>query len=131
MELPVLLQFQELLWALALGAGLGLLYDLLRPLRHGRWRTALTDALYVLLMLSALMLFALYAGRGRLRLFALAGMGCAGGLWLWLVSPLLRRLEDVRQRISRRFACRVSSVLRRLSRGACEQKKKFSENAKN
>ena len=45
MELPVLLQFQELLWALALGAGLGLLYDLLRPLRHGQWRTALTDAL--------------------------------------------------------------------------------------
>lgn len=131
MELPVLLQLQELLWALALGAGLGLLYDLLRPLRHGQWRTALTDALYALLLLIALMLFALYAGRGRLRLFALAAMGCTGGLWLWLVSPLFRCLERVRLRISRRLVCRVSSVFQRKSGSAGEHKKKFSEKAKN
>ena len=35
MELPVLLQLRELLWAVAVGAGLGLLYDLLGPLRRG------------------------------------------------------------------------------------------------
>ncbi len=92
MELPVSTQLRELLLALAAGCGFGLLYDLLRLLGRGRILRALADLLYSLLVLGGLLLFALYAGRGRLRLFALAAMGCSGALWLALVSPLLRRL---------------------------------------
>ena len=83
MELPVSLQLRELILALALGAGLGLLYVLLHPLRRGRLLTAVTDLLYVLTVLVSLLAFALYAGRGRLRLFALAAMAVSGGLLLW------------------------------------------------
>ena len=93
MELPVALQLRELELSLALGAGLGLVYDLLRPLRRGRIFTALWDGLWCLLTLVCLLLFALYAGRGRLRLFALAGMAASGGLWLGLISPRIRRLQ--------------------------------------
>lgn len=92
MELPVSLQLRELGLALAAGALFGLLYDLLRPLRRGRFCTALADGLYSLLLLAGLLLFTLYAGRGRLRIFAAAAMGLSGGLWLRLVSPLPRRL---------------------------------------
>ncbi len=121
MELPVLLQLRELLLALALGTGLGLLYDLLRPLRHGRWKTAFTDALYTLLLFTALMLFALYAGRGRLRLFALAAMGCSGGLWLWLVSPLFRRIEAARRRLAQGIFRRVHLLAKRRPGSASNQ----------
>ena len=48
MELPVALQLRELELSLALGAGLGLVYDLLRPLRRGRIFTALWDGLWCL-----------------------------------------------------------------------------------
>ena len=79
MELPVLTQLRELLYALAVGAGLGLCYDLLRPLRRGRWTTGLTDLIYCLLTLATLLGFALYAGRGRLRLFAELARRFPGG----------------------------------------------------
>lgn len=92
MELPVRLQLRELGLALALGAGLGLWYDLLRPLRRGRVSTPLWDGFYCLSLLLSLLAFAVYAGRGRLRLFALGAMALSGGLWLRLCSPLVRGL---------------------------------------
>ena len=93
MELPVFLQLRELSWALALGAALGLCHDLLRPLRRGPRSTALADVLWCLLLFLSLLGFALYAGRGRLRLFAPAAMALSGGLWLRLCSPPLRFLQ--------------------------------------
>jgi len=92
MELPVALQLRELELALALGLGLAWSYELLRPLRRGRVSTALTDGLWCLLLLLSLLGFALWAGRGRLRIFAAAAMGLSGGLWLGLISPILRRI---------------------------------------
>ncbi|MBQ1372491.1 MAG: hypothetical protein IIY70_06115 [Oscillospiraceae bacterium] len=123
MELPVFLQLRELGLALVFGVAAGLVYDLLRPLRRGVWSTGLVDAFYALLLLPALLLFALYAGRGRLRLFALIAMALSDSLWLWGISPLFRRLE-----------CRRRSFIRRLTRKIhfChEQKKKNSEKEKN
>ena len=93
MELPVSLQLRELGWALALGAGLGLLQDLLRPLRRGPVTAALADLLFCLVLLVSLLVFTLYAGRGRLRIFALAALFLSGSLWLGLISPHLLRLQ--------------------------------------
>ena len=90
MELPVRLQLRELALALALGAAFGLLYDLLRPLRRGRIGRTLTDLVYVLTVFVALQAFALYVGRGRLRLFAPAAMALSGGLWLRLSAAVGR-----------------------------------------
>lgn len=81
MELPVGFQLRELGWALLVGLGLGVLNDLLRPLRRGRGGTALADALWCLSLLLVLPGFTLYAGRGRLRVFALLAMGLSGGFW--------------------------------------------------
>lgn len=107
MELPVSLQLRELSLALALGAGFGLLYDLLRPLRRGRLSTALADLVYALLALFGLLLFTLYAGRGRLRLFALGAMGLSGGLWLGLFSPRIRRVQQAAETLLRSWIAHV------------------------
>lgn len=97
MELPVGFQLRELGWALAFGAGLGLLNDLLRPLRRGRRTTALADVLWCLTLLAALPVFTLYAGGGRLRAFALLAMGLSGGLWTALSLRLRKRLKKAQK----------------------------------
>ena len=94
MELPVPVQLRELGAALVLGAGLGIWYDLLRLLRRGRRSTAAADLLFSLSTLPALLLFALYAGRGRLRIFALLAMAGGWGAWLATGSRPFRRLEQ-------------------------------------
>ena len=76
MELPVARQAVEFAWAAALGLALGCWYDVLRALRRRHPRlTVPADGLYCLTALLALLAFALYAGRGMMRLFALLGMG--------------------------------------------------------
>ena len=92
MELPVALQLRELELAAAAGLGLALAYELLRPLRRGRVTTLLADIFWCLLVFAGLLAFALWAGRGRLRLFAAAASCLSCGLWLGLISPALRRL---------------------------------------
>lgn len=86
MELPVLVQLRELLLALGTGLCLGLVYDLLRPFRRGRWSAALSDLIFSLINLLALLAFSLYAGRGRLRIFAVAAVFFGLCLWLWAFS---------------------------------------------
>lgn len=97
MELPIIIQLRELGWALLVGAGMGLLNDLLRPLRRGRGSTALADVLWCLSLLAVLPGFTLYAGRGRLRLFALLAMGLSGGLWTALSGRLRKRWKKLRK----------------------------------
>ena len=97
MELPVSLQLRELLLALALGAGFAAVYDLMRPLRRGPVLTAAADGIYVLAVLLSLLAFALYAGRGRLRLFALAAMAVSGSFFLWFH----RRLRKKRKKLQK------------------------------
>ena len=115
MELPVSLQLRELAWALAAGLGAGLLYGLLGLFRRGGRGTVLTDGLYCLLLLAGLSAFTLWAGRGRLRLFALLAMGLSGGLWLWL----------------RGLARRCLGRLAGGRNGTGEKEKIFQKNVKN
>ena len=93
MELPVSVQLLELAWALALGAGMGLLQDLLRPLRRGKGLTALADALWCMVLLFALLSFTIYAGRGRLRAGSLLAAALSGGLWTALSAALRGKLR--------------------------------------
>ena len=93
MELPVARQAVEFAWAAALGLALGCWYDVLRALRRRHPRlTVPADGLYCLTVLFALLAFALYAGRGMMRLFALLGMGLGAMLWFLTLSPLALRL---------------------------------------
>ena len=57
----------------------------------------LADVLWCLSLLAVLPGFTLYAGRGRLRLFALLAMGLSGGLWTALSGQLRKRWKKLRK----------------------------------
>lgn len=81
MEQPLLLQARQFLLSAALGAALGLHYDLLRGLRRwARWLTHPLDLWFALSVLAANLWFALRIGGGQFRIFALVGsaLGAAG-----------------------------------------------------
>ena len=93
MELPVSLQAAQFLWAAALGIALALFYDLLRALRRRHPRlTRPADALFCIVLLPALLLFALYAGRGRFRLFFYPAIFLGGALYFYALSPWILAL---------------------------------------
>ena len=84
-----------LLPALLAGAALGLLYDLLRPLRRRAGRAApLLDGLFSLLGGIAAFLYAMGAGDGRPEIWELAAM--LAGFLLW--EHVLCRFKQVLQR---------------------------------
>ena len=124
MELPVGLQLRELLLALCTGAAFGLLYDFLRLLRgSSRLLAAAADLLYSLLLLIGLLVFALYAGRGRLRLFALIFMAMGGTAYLLTLSGPIRAGAKLARR-------RLLRPLLRPAAAACRGLKKFLEKCK-
>ena len=92
MELPVTLQAAEFAASVLLGLALSVLYDALRALRRLRPRLTLPlDVLFALTVAAALLLFALYPGRGLFRLFAFAGL-LLGALGYFLtLSPFFLR----------------------------------------
>lgn len=85
-------QARVFLLLLAAGMGAGLLYDLASPLRRRArpFPAALLDAVWCLLsgMLCALALAA--GGESTLRLFALLGLLCGGGIYCLGVRRVLR-----------------------------------------
>ena len=93
MELPVSLQAWQFALSFVLGFVLAAVYDLFRALRRG-WRllTRPLDALYCLILLAALLLFALYPGRGDFRVFFYPGILLGALLWFLTLSPLFLRL---------------------------------------
>jgi len=88
---PISEQLALFLRAVALGAVLGLLYDLLRTLRTlgGKLWGGVLDVFFCLTAASSLFLFVM-AGDGEMRIFVV--LGVAGGmlLFLCLAGPLLR-----------------------------------------
>ncbi len=95
------------LQALCVGAGLGLLYDLLRVGRErlGRAASAVLDLLFWLCATAALFLFAILRGDGRIRLYLGAAFLLGGGAWfatlsrpaLWILRKLAGALAALRQ----------------------------------
>ena len=85
------MQSLRLLLALGLGAGTGLLYDILRPMRRatGRAAAAILDALFCLLAGTGLFLFAMGAGEGKLGQWELCAALLGFLTWLHLLSPFV------------------------------------------
>ena len=98
MEIYIGQQLADLGCAMLLGIVCGTVYDLLRPIRlqrkNSKTLTHAVDALYILLVLLDVFLFALRIGNGDFRLFMLFGF--IGGIVLYylLLSKLLRPLWD-------------------------------------
>ena len=88
-----------LLWAVALGAALGILYDLGRGLRRA-WSgcTVPMDLLFSVLFLLSLMGLALYTG--GLRIYQLLGLGLGAAAYFLTVGPLILRLWQRVQSLS-------------------------------
>ena len=91
MNLSIAHQGWALLLSLAMGLGLGLVYDLLRPPRRagGTLRTRLLDALFAVTAAVALFFFAMASGDGRLGTWELAAALLGFLLYMHLLSPLL------------------------------------------
>lgn len=91
MEISLEVQSLRLLLALGLGAGTGLLYDVLRPMRRatGRAAAAILDALFCLLAGTGLFLFAMGAGEGRLGQWELCAALLGFLAWLHFLSPIV------------------------------------------
>lgn len=95
MAVSVPAQMLVFLVACAVGAALGLLYDLFRIFRLivpcGRVALALLDIFFFLLCAAATFLFLLAGNRGGIRFFLLEGELLGAVIWLLTVSrPLMR-----------------------------------------
>lgn len=115
-------QLALFLRSILLGGALGLLYDLVRPLRRlgGRVWSGLLDALVSLTAAASLFFFAM-AGGGELRLFILLGTGGGAVLFFCLLSRPLRPLWDFWFRVFsaplwffRKFLKKVEQLCKKL-----------------
>lgn len=88
MGLGIRAQAASLLFACAGGAGLGILYDLLRPIRH-RGGDTLWDLLFCVCAAGLAFLLAMRAESGALGTGEIAFCLVGLLLYLWLLSPLL------------------------------------------
>ncbi len=106
MELPVSLQGAQFAGAFALGLALAACYDIFRAVRRAHPRlTRPLDALYCLLLLLSLLLYALYPGRGEFRVFFYPGIFLGALLWFLTVStPFLRALRAIGRLIDKIWA---------------------------
>lgn len=93
MNLPVTTQFLQFLCSVVLGICLALLWSLLRALRTARPKLVhLCDGVFVLALLPTLLLFALYVGNGRFRLFFFPGITLGCVLFFLLFGSIAHRI---------------------------------------
>lgn len=106
MNLTVASQLIQFLWSVLLGVCLALFWSFLRALRTDHPRlTHLCDGLFGLVLIPTLLLFALYVGGGRFRLFFFPGI--AVGCMLFFLP-----FGSVTSRIFRSFFRTIRAVLR-------------------
>lgn len=94
-------QLHAFLLCLAVGLGLGFLYDLLRMLRLSLplWLLrAMTDVLYWLCFLFALFLCAGMLGDGRIRLYMTLSLAGGASLYFLLPGPFVRLFLDTQRK---------------------------------
>lgn len=109
MEINVLSQAKALGYALLLGFVLGLVYDLVRPVRRrsSTWGECILDALFALFSGGAIFIYALAAPSGRLGVWEL-GFALGGFLlYTYLLSNRIYAVTD-------RFFVLIISFVRRV-----------------
>lgn len=110
MEQPLLQQSEQFLLSLALGAALGVWYDLLRGLRRNvRFLTHAADAVFCLTVLFGALCTALFVGGGQYRLFMAIGTASGAALYFLTLGRVFLPLFDGFWRIltaPARLACR-------------------------
>ena len=121
MEIAVGVQALGLVLAFVMGAGMGVLYDVLRPLRRrsGRGGAAVLDALYMLLCGALAFMFAMGAGSGKLGVWELAATlaGFAGYMYTLsdAVFPLLDRTVGMIGRIGQRIRHCLKNIIEKIA----------------
>ena len=87
-------QLRTLLLCLAMGLGVGLLYDLLRQVRLAlpwRWAGGALDLLFWAGAWSCLFFCGIVLGGGRVRLYIALCLMLGAAVYFWLASPWVRR----------------------------------------
>lgn len=121
MEIAVGAQALGLALAFVMGAALGVLYDMLRPLRRrsGRGGAAALDVLYMLLCGVLSFMFAMSAGSGRLGVWELAATlaGFAGYMYTLssAVFPLLDGAVAAIDRLLKRIKHRTENIIEKIA----------------
>ena len=87
MEVSIMSQLTELIRFAALGLGLGLLYDLMRPMRYSGKGALLWDSIFC--FCAAAGGFVLSMGRGRLGIWSIGATLAMFCLYINFLSPLL------------------------------------------
>ena len=116
MSLSVSHQGWALLLSLAMGVGIGLVYDVLRPARRSG-STALArllDALFASTAAAALFFFAMASGDGRLGTWELAASLLGFWLYMPLLSPLLLPPMEKIFRAVGRFLTRTKNLIKKV-----------------
>ncbi len=96
MNLPVITQLLQFCCAVALGFCLALFWSFLRALRTESPKLVhLCDGLFGLVLLPTLLLFALYVGDGRFRIFFFPGIALGCACFFLLLGSLSHRVFRV------------------------------------
>ena len=121
METSLTAQALDLGLALALGAGLGFAYDLLRPPRRrcGRVSAALLDLLYSAFAGTAAFLYAVGSPSGRLGLWELTAVLLGALFYLYALSPAVLPALELPYR-----------VIEKMMRSCKKVQKKWADSAK-
>ncbi|SBV92249.1 putative spore cortex biosynthesis protein YabQ [uncultured Eubacteriales bacterium] len=130
MEIPVSGQALALLGALALGAGAGLLYDLMRVLRtriHWRVLGAALDLLFWLAVTAAIFVYTVTVGGGRVRLFLLGAVLGGAVVYFLLLSHYALQLGYLAADLAG-LIWRLLLLPARFLWALCKKIKKFVKN---
>lgn len=93
MELSLDIQLRGIVLAVAVGAALGLAYDMLSPLRRGIKRLAwLFDAIYALFAGLSIFSLAMSLPYGRLGMWEAAGAALAFFVYMNILSPRISHI---------------------------------------
>jgi len=107
-------QIHVFLWMVGAGLAVGALYMLCALLRRllgaGLWLTLVIDALFGLCAAAILIIAALTADYGRLRLYELLGAALGAILFELGVRPPLERLAAVTIRVLRRLVKTIANI---------------------
>lgn len=97
MEIEIREQLSALVLSLLMGAGMALVYDMIRPFRYrlSRFSAALSDVFFCLVVFFLAFCFGMKAGNGRLGIWELCGMALGFTGYVYFISDSFFRIFDM------------------------------------